>query len=316
MDRSSPYYRQVSLLVTCIPRVAAETCFALKGGTAINLFVNNFPRLSVDIDLAYLGLEPREEALQNIRSALSRITKNLNGSAGIAATLQDNKQDEMRVIVEGRIQNNQSAQIKIEVSPVARGTLHAAGYLDTMEQVEDEFGFASIQTVSIPDLYGGKLCAAMDRQHPRDLFDVKILLESRGVDRDIFVGFLAYMLSHNRPLSEIMNPRWKDITDVFKNEFNGMTFDPISLDQLQAVPASMVNALKAQFTQSDFDFLYSFKSAEPNWEIAPHQQIQHLPAVQWKLLNINKMSVAKRERSLALLEATMDDWLTARALHH
>ena len=101
MDRNSPYYKQVSLLVTCIPRVAAETCFALKGGTAINLFVNNFPRLSVDIDLAYLGLEPREEALQNVRSALSRITKNLNGSPGIAATLQDNKQDEMRVIVEG-----------------------------------------------------------------------------------------------------------------------------------------------------------------------------------------------------------------------
>ena len=181
-----------------------------------------------------------------------------------------------------------------------------------MEQVEDEFGFASIQTVSIPDLYGGKLCAAMDRQHPRDLFDVKNLLESRGVDRDIFVGFLAYMLSRNRPLSEIINPRWKDISDVFKNEFNGMTFDPIRLDQLQVVPALMVISLKAQFTQSDCDFLYSFKSGEPNWEIAPHQQIQYLPAVQWKLLNINKMSVAKRARSLALLEATMDDWLTAR----
>lgn len=110
-----------------------------------------------------------------------------------------------------------------------------------------------------------------------------------------------------------MNPRWKDITDVFKNEFNGMTFDPIRLDQLQAVPALLANALKVQFTQSDYDFLYSFKSGEPNGEIAPHQQIQHLPAVQWKLLNINKMSVAKRGRSLALLEATMDDWLTNRS---
>jgi len=102
-------------------------------------------------------------------------------------------------------------------------------------------------------------------------------------------------------------------SDVFKNEFNGMTFDPIRLDQLQAVAALMVNSLKAQFTQSDFDFLYSFKSGEPNLEIAPHQQIQHLPAVQWKLLNINKMSVAKRARSLALLKATMDDWLTAHS---
>lgn len=168
----------MALLVNCLPYVALESCFALKGGTAINLFINNFPRLSVDIDLAYLPLEPREQALKNVRAALDRIRDNLNKTRIFTATLQDNRPDEMRIIVEST--NNikkGSSQIKIEVSPVARGTLHDAASCDVIEEVEDEFGFVSINTVSIPDLYGGKICAAMDRQHPSDLFDVKELLE-------------------------------------------------------------------------------------------------------------------------------------------
>ena len=309
MDRNSPYYKQVALLVDCLPHVAEETCFALKGGTAINFFVNDFPRLSVDIDLAYLPLEPRADALRNVRSALARIADKLNSSQNLTAVLQDNELDEMRIIVDATGRAQDSAQIKIEVSPVARGTLYKAEYCDVIEQVEDEFGFASIQTVSLPDLYGSKLCAAVDRQHPRDLFDVKVLLQSKGIDRDIFVGFLAYLLSHNRPISEAMNPRWKDISDTFNKGFNGMTFEPITLDELQAVPEAMIQSLKSQFTQSDFDFLYSFKSGEPDWSLAPHEQIQHLPAVQWKLLNIQKMSVYKRKSALETLNETMLTWL-------
>lgn len=72
MDRESPYYKQVSLLIRMLPVVATEPSFALKGGTAINLFVRDFPRLSVDIDLAYLPLEPRDEALANVKAALQR----------------------------------------------------------------------------------------------------------------------------------------------------------------------------------------------------------------------------------------------------
>lgn len=71
MNKQSPYYKQVLLLIRLIPLVDKETCFALKGGTAINLFVRDFPRLSVDIDLAYLPLEPREIALANVRKALA-----------------------------------------------------------------------------------------------------------------------------------------------------------------------------------------------------------------------------------------------------
>lgn len=209
MDKTSPYYRQVALLVRALPYVANENCFALKGGTAINLFIRDFPRLSVDIDLAYIPLESREIALPNVREALTRIATEL-AKAGISAALQAHNPDEMRIIA-----TTDNAQIKIEVSPVARGTLYPPQERDVVEAVAEEFGFATIQVVSLPDLYGGKLCAALDRQHPRDFYDVKMLLDTQGIDRAIFNGFIAYLLSHNRPLSEVLSPRWKDITEPF-----------------------------------------------------------------------------------------------------
>lgn len=304
MDKTAPYYRQVALLVRALPYVANETCFALKGGTAINLFIRDFPRLSVDIDLAYIPLESRETALHNVREALTRIAAELEAQAGISAVLQANNADEMRIIV-----TSDDAQIKIEVSPVARGTLYPPQEREVVEAVEEEFGFAAIQVVSLPDLYGGKLCAALDRQHPRDFYDVKMLLDTQGIDRAIFNGFIAYLLSHNRPLSEVLNPRWKDITEPFQNEFSGMTFEVVSLEALKEVPERTLKALKTHFTQQDFDFLMSFKRGEPDWNLAPEPHIQHLPAVQWKMRNIGQMSEEKRALSLEKLDQVLKNWL-------
>ncbi|CDM91382.1 nucleotidyl transferase AbiEii/AbiGii toxin family protein [Xenorhabdus bovienii] len=304
MDKYSPYYRQVALLISALLVVASERCFALKGGTAINLFVRDFPRLSVDIDLVYVPLESRDVALANVRAALTRITGLLQQQVGVSAILQTNNHDEMRIIV-----SSQEAQIKIEVSPVARGTLYPSQDLDVAEAVEDEFGFATIQVVSMADLYGGKLCAALDRQHPRDLYDVKMLLETQGIDRHIFNGFITYLLSHPRPLSEVLNPRWKDISELYAHEFSGMTFDNVSLEELNVVPEFMISALKSQFTQQDFDFLISFKSGEPDWQLVPESQIQHLPAVKWKLHNIGRIPEEKHIQALEKLERVLNDWM-------
>ncbi|MEX3242442.1 nucleotidyl transferase AbiEii/AbiGii toxin family protein [Serratia quinivorans] len=304
MDKQSPYYRQVAMLFSALPVVASERCFALKGGTAINLFVRDFPRLSVDIDLAYIPLESRDVALPNVRVALTRIAEVLQQKVGISAVLQMNNADEMRIVV-----SSEEAQIKIEVSPVARGTLYPPEERDVVAAVEDEFGFATIQVVSLADLYGGKLCAALDRQHPRDFYDIKMLLETHGIDRHIFNGFITYLLGHSRPLSEVLNPRWKDISELYTKEFQGMTFDAIPLEEINAIPKLMVTALKAQFTRRDYDFLMSFKSGQPDWSLAPEEQIQHLPAVKWKLQNIGRMPEEKRIQALAKLERVLAEWL-------
>ena len=308
MNRNSQYYKQVQLLVSVLPFVSKERCFALKGGTAINLFIQDFPRLSVDIDLAYMALDKRDEAILNVREALGRIATDINISGLAKADLQLNRPDEMRIIVTG-----QQAQIKIEVSPVMRGTLKSASDMDLIESVEDEFGFANIPVVSLPDLYGGKICAALDRQHPRDLFDVKLLLEGKGlangIDREIFEGFIAYLLSHPRPVAEVMEPRIKDIEQAFISEFNGMTTQAVSLEELQDIPNKLISALQQYFTQQDYEFLLSFKLGNPNWAISPDASIANLPAVQWKLININKMSSDKQAESITKLTQVLDSWL-------
>lgn len=305
MDKTSVYYRQVSLLIRMLPVVAEESVFALKGGTAINLFVREFPRLSVDIDLAYLPLEPREEALANARAALTRITERINAQPLMNAVFQDNKPDELRIVVTG-----DAATIKIEVSPVARGTLHEPERLPVVESVEDEFGYAEIPVVSLADLYGGKLCAAMDRQHPRDLFDVWMLLAEEGITRDIFIGFLIYTLGHPRPIHEVMAPRWKTLDATFKSEFAGMTNTAIELSELAITRSHMVKALQAQFTEQDREFLLSFKRGEPDWTLFDEPSAAELPAIRCKLMNIQKLArnKSKHQQQLNQLSKVLEQW--------
>ncbi len=306
MDRESPYYKQVSLLIRMLSVVATESAFALKGGTAINLFVRDFPRLSVDIDLAYLPLEPRNEALENVKAALQRITDLINIQPDTSAVLQDKKVDELRIVV-----TSPNATIKIEVSPVARGTLHKPGNLAVQESVEEEFGYAEIPVVSLPDLYGGKLCAAMDRQHPRDLFDVRMLLTEEGISRDIFAGFITYVLSHPRPINEVMAPNWQPIGEKFQAEFDGMTFEQIELEELTSVRPAILAALQAHFTERDHTFLLSFKKGNPDWLLFDYPDAAELPAIRWKLQNIAKLAKnqKKHKEQLAKLEIVLDEWL-------
>lgn len=301
MPIDARYHEQVRLLVSLLPFLNDEPCFALKGGTAINLFVQPLPRLSVDIDLAYLPLEPRDEALRRCREALQRLTGTFTARLpGVRAELQDNRRDELRILVRrGR------SQVKVEVSPVLRGTLHPPQERDVVEAVEDEYGFAEVQVVSLPDLYGGKICAALDRQHPRDLFDVKLLLNQGGLDRSVFEGFLVYLLGHPRPLNEVINPRLKALDDVYRQEFVGMARADIPLQQLEGARHELLTRLGQLMTDEDVRFLLSFKQGAPDWALLPLQGVDRLPAVRWKLANIQKMGADKHRQSLVLLEQAL-----------
>lgn len=295
------YHDQVQLLVSLLPFLNNERCFALKGGTAINLFIQPFPRLSVDIDLAYLPLEPRDVALYHCRQALQRLAQAISVKApGARADLQDNRRDELRILV-----RRGQSQVKIEVSPVLRGTMFKPQERDIAEAVEDEYGFAAVHVVSLPDLYGGKLCAALDRQHPRDLFDVKLLLDQKELDRSVFEGFLVYLLGHPRPLSEVINPRLKTLDAVYHQEFVGMTRVDVPLQELEGVRFELLARLGRLVTDEDVRFLLSFKKGIPDWALLPIEGLDQLPAVRWKLANIKKMSREKHYRALGLLEQAL-----------
>ena len=298
MDRNSIYYKQVQLLVRLFPIVTRETCFALKGGTAINLFVRDLPRLSVDIDLVYLPLEDRETSLRNVHAALTRIANNIRqeilGSAVIAS---HEETDALRIFV-----TQGDARIKIELSPVLRGSVFPPDIMSVKPSVEEEFGYAEMPVLTLSDLYAGKLCAALDRQHPRDLFDVKLLLENEGISAELRQTFLVYLISHSRPITELIAPTRKDIRGIFEGEFANMTTIPVTVANLEETREQLIKIIKSELTEQEKKFLLSFKARNPDWELLGLHGVKELPAVRWKMQNLLKMPEDKHAKALKALE--------------
>ncbi|MFN5588932.1 MAG: nucleotidyl transferase AbiEii/AbiGii toxin family protein [Holosporales bacterium] len=301
MDRTSPFFSQVQLLVRVLPFIAEEPCFALKGGTAINLFVRDLPRLSVDIDLVYLPLDSRDVALANVRAALERIATRITASLpGIQIQRAFTLSDALRMLVQ-----QYRTRIKIELSPVLRGTIFPPQVQQVRPVVAETFGFAELPVLGLPDLYAGKICAALDRQHPRDLFDIKLLLANEGIDDALRKAFLVYLISHNRPMAELLAPSRKDIRQTYEGEFRTMTQLPVSLDELNAARETLIALLQREMTKDERQFLLSFKAGEPAWLLLGVEGASSLPAVQWKQLNLAKMDSQKRQDGLKALQKVL-----------
>jgi len=91
------------------------------------------------------------------------------------------------------------ATIKIEPNTIFRGCVYPTLNRDLVGTAQQRFGlYVRVRTLSTADLYGGKLCAALDRQHPRDLFDVNVLMETDGITPEIRRAFVVYLAGHNR----------------------------------------------------------------------------------------------------------------------
>ena len=291
--------RQVALLVNAIPFVAGETCFALKGGTAINLFVRDMPRLSVDLDLTYLPLAERAASLHEIDAAMRRIADRIArgiGGARVNLAVLERERCVNKLIVRAR-----GVQIKIEVTPVLRGCVYEPDLRPVSRSVEDEFGYAEIQVVSFADLYAGKIVAALDRQHPRDLFDVRDLLATEGIDDDLRKAFIAYLVSHNRPMAEVLSSARRDISDEFARGFNGMSATPVGLDDLIRTREELIRIVVGDMPVAHRHLLLSIKQGKPEWTLLGLPGVERLPAIKWRLANLARMDTGKRAAALARL---------------
>lgn len=158
-----------------------------------------------------------------------------------------------------------------------------------------------MQTLSFADLYGSKICAALDRQHPRDLFDVHFLLKNEGITEKIRKAFIVYLISHPRPIVELLNPNQQNISDVYHQEFKGMVFEQVSLSDLTQTQNFLIKNMKNILAKDEKEFLISFKSLDPQWHLVGLKDIQQLPAVKWKLLNLEKMSKTNHQQALEKL---------------
>jgi len=294
------YQRQAALLIRVLPYVAQEDVFALKGGTAINLFLRDMPRLSVDIDLTYLPIQDRAASLAAIEAAMMRIADRLGHAIPGAKVTPSRLQTEDAVTK--LVVRAPDAQIKIEVTPVLRGSVYPAAARTVAPSVEEAFGFAEIPVVSFADLYAGKIVAALDRQHPRDLFDVGDLLANEGIDDALRLAFLIYLISHPRPIAEILAPTLKSLDDEYRRGFEGMTKEPVALAELEQARVQIIEVMVAGMPGHHRRFLVDFKRGVPDWESIGLIQAADLPAVKWKQQNLDKLAPNRRAALSQALE--------------
>ena len=295
----SEYEKQVRLLLKVLPSLNKVDSFALKGGTAINFFVQDFPRLSVDIDVTYVMINSRNEALEDIQNGIEIISQDIK----MRLPQSNLTKLESGGTVSKLIIWEDEAQIKLEVNTVLRGSVFEPEEMELSLTLQDHFEtFVAVKALSKSDLYGGKICAALDRQHPRDLFDMKVLLDSEGITDEIRKAFIGYLISHSRPMNELLNPNQLDISDVYIKEFEGMTEEPNILEDLIDVQHQLPKIIGAGLKKIEKEFLLSFKSGNPDWSLIDIAHLKDLPGVRWKLQNIRKMDKPKHAESYKNLE--------------
>jgi len=289
------YKKQVALLIDILLEIAKEDVFALHGGTAINLFHLNMPRLSVDIDLTFVPFsDNRNEDLNKIRQSLEFVKSRLKITfPHIRFEDEKRAEEELKLLC-----TKDNATVKVEVNQINRGLIAKPCTKILCSRAEEEFNrFCEIKTVSVGQLWGGKINAALERQHPRDIFDVKNMLQEFGFTEEIKQGFLFCILCGKRPIDEVLNPNFTNQKVIFESQFSGMTNDEFSYTEFEKIRENFVLLVNNSLTDNEKDFLLSFATGNPNWKDFDYSKY---PAIKWKQLNIHKL---KQENPIKFKES-------------
>ena len=291
--KSNVYAQKVELLLRLIPIVMEEEVFAIHGGTAINLFLKDLPRYSVDIDLTYIPLADRQTSLDDINLHLKSIAdKAKKAFKGMHIVPNFNT---CKLLCEYL-----GKQVKIEVNQTKRGVVGGECLsIPLSEKAQNEFSlFCEAKIVPLTQLYGGKIAAALSRQHPRDLFDVKYMDIPLDECRE---GLIFCLLGSDRPIHESFAPSLIDQREAMENQFAGMTDIPFTYEDFEETRAKLINDLRSLLTEEDKRFLVSFESGQPEWNGYEFEYFKDYPSVQWKILNLKKL--AKQNPQKLRLEA-------------
>jgi predicted nucleotidyltransferase component of viral defense system len=285
------YLETARLLIQVAPLVFVDDQFGLKGGTAINLFLRDMPRLSVDLDLVFTDHTiGRKDALARINAAVRDAANRLRARRFEVYVPEAAADGETKLMV-----RSGAAEVKVEINTVMRGTVHRVRRANLTPLARDTLlADLEIPVLASEDVYGGKLVAALDRQHPRDLFDVMELFKHEGITSGIRRAFVVYLASHNRPVHEVLFPELRDIQMDYERNFVGMTSQPTELAVLLETRDRMIGELHAGLDADERRFLLSLVKAEPEWELLGIPHVSELPAVRWKLQNLARL---QRERA-------------------
>jgi len=291
------YERQVRLLLRILPEIARERALALHGGTAINLFYHEMPRLSVDIDLTWLPHGNREADLASIRETLERIRNDTRRKiAGITAHEPVTDAEEYKM----RFTAADGSEVKVEVNTINRGITGTPVMRGLCQRAQEVFGmYCEMQVVPFGQLYGGKIVAALDRQHPRDLFDIHQLFTEAGYDDDLGAGVLFCLLSSKRPLHELLEPARLDQRRVLETQFGGMTDRFFTYEMFEETREQIIHQVRSRMKDQDRDLLVGFAEGEPEWG---SYEYGRFPGVQWKLMNIRRLKQMNPDKHRSQVE--------------
>lgn len=282
------YRKQVALLIRIMPSVYRIKDFAVHGGTAINLFHKNMPRYSVDIDLTYIPVQNREESLTAINEHLKELKANIEKSIPGIKVIPKFNVWKLQCTLDG-------ATVKIEVNGTKRGIIGAVEDKMLCEKATKEFSMAcKARTVSYSQLYGGKITAALSRQHPRDLFDCKYMDISSF--EDVKNGFMLCLLGSDKPIIESLQPNKINQSEALENQFEGMSDVVFNYADYENTRNNLILLVNKSLNKQDKEFLVSFENGEPDWDKCCAGDLSSYPSVKWKLQNIAKLKKNNSEK--------------------
>ena len=282
------YAQKVELLLRLMPIVMDEGVFAVHGGTAINLFLKDLPRYSVDIDLTYIPLADRKQSLDDINFHLASICekakKVFNGMHIVP------NYNTCKLLCEWR-----GKQVKVEVNQTKRGLVGGEAIsVPLSDKAQDEFGlYCEANIVPLTQLYGGKIAAALSRQHPRDLFDVKYMDIPLADCRE---GLIFCLLGSDRPIHESFIPRLIDQREAMVNQFDGMTDIPFTYEEFEDTRKKLITDVNGMMTDADKKFLVDFEQGKPEWAGYEYEYMRNYPSVKWKLINLAKLAKQNHDK--------------------
>jgi hypothetical protein len=128
-----------------------------------------------------------------------------------------------------------------------------------------------------------------------------MLFKNEEFPEKVRKAFIVYLISHSRPMIEILNPNWGDLRPVFEKEFQWMVWESVTVEELRSAGEKLVSRLQREMTQEEREFIVSVKEGKPEWSLLGIPGIENLPGVQWKLQNIHRMTPAKHQEALKKL---------------
>lgn len=286
MIMNNIYKKQVGLLIKIVPSIYKIKEFAIHGGTAINLFVKNLPRYSVDLDITYIPIKEREESLADINRLLLELKSHLEKSIPGIKVIHKPAIWKLQCTHNG-------ATVKIEVNGTKRGIVGDIEEKDLCLKAQDEFNMnCRARIVSFSLLYGGKIAAALNRQHPRDLFDFKQM--DINSFNEVKQGFILCILGSDKPIVESLLPNPIDQSKALESQFRGMTDIEFNYSDFESSRGDLIKLVNENLTITDKEFILSFEMGNPDWDKCCAGDLREFPSVKWKLQNILNL---KKENS-------------------